>query len=312
MLFFSISIVVLLILAVYFSLSFLTKEAFTERENEKDLKQERPKQERPKPKKKRKKIVFLFSGNARTSPFTVDPQKRSREILDSYNRYVFTDEFKEKYDYEVYITSDNIDLKDTVQYFSQNHIKNIHLLDSDYYLTTNSETNPEIKNIEYYLNKYNDKDWTYYDKYDGSIHQHYKILDSYNLAKKNGSLQDADYIVRIRMDVKFHKNIEDVLEKFEENPDLEVVLSWDYFAIGKPEIMECYCTGLENNYGNYKYEVPVPEKLPIMEEYFVNDKKRWTYAAERQLFEMLYDYCHQKNLDINKTIMKDKICSIER
>lgn len=253
----------------------------------------------------KKKVVFLFSGNARSSPFTLEKEKRSSAILESYNKYLFTDSFKEKYDYEVYITADNIHLEDTIQYFSENHIKNIHLLDSDYYLTTNSET----KNIEYYLNKYNEKDWSQHQKHEGSIHQHYKILDCYELAK---NVPHSDYIVRIRLDVLMQKNIEELIQEIDKNPDLEIVIDWDYFALGKPGIMEWYCTGLENNYGNYKYDVPVPDTLPVMKDYGRDDKQRWTYSAERQLFEMLYDYCHQRKLDINKTIVHMNICTIQR
>jgi hypothetical protein len=256
----------------------------------------------------RKKIVFLFSGNARTSPFTVDKEKRSQAILDSYNQYIFTESFKEKYDYEVYITSDNIHLQDTIQYFSKNHIKNIHLLDSEYYLTHNSDT----KNIEYYLNQYNQKDWSQHQKYEGSIHQHYKILDCYELAKKDNSLQNCDYIVRIRLDVVLQKSIEEVIQLLETSPALKIVIDWDFFALGTPPIMEWYCTGLEHNYGNYQYNVPVPDTLPVMNDYGRDDKKRWTYSAERQLFEMLYDYCHQHKLDINQTIMHTNVCTIQR
>jgi hypothetical protein len=259
------------------------------------------------PFKQKKKVVFLFSGNARSSPFTTELEKRSKLILDSYNKFIFTEDFKENYDYEVYITADNIHLQDTIQFFSDNHIKNIHLLDTDYYLSTK----PNTKQVEYYLTKYNNKDWTKYDKYENSIHQHYKILDCYKLAKENHAIEHADYIVRIRLDAIIHKDITEVISMFN-NKDLKIVIDWDFFALGTPDIMEWYCTGLENNYGNYNYKVPVPENLPVMHDYSVVDKKRWTYAAERQLFEMLYDYCHKHKLDVNKTIVNTSFCSIER
>jgi hypothetical protein len=208
----------------------------------------------------------------------------------------------------VYITSDDIHLHDTLQYFSGNNIKNIHLLDKDYYLNSKSDT----KKLDYYLEKYNQKDWTNYDKYEGSIHQHYKILDCYQMAKKNGSLEQVDYIVRIRLDVVIEKDIQDVISLVEDSSGVEIVIDWDFFALGKPSIMEWYCNGLENNYGNYNYNVPVPTFFPVMQDYLTTDKKRWTYAAERQLFEMLYDYCNKHNLDINKTIVNTKFCNIEK
>jgi hypothetical protein len=262
----------------------------------------------------KKKIVFLFSGNARSSPFTIETKHRNREILECYNQRIFTEEFKEKYDYDVYITTDNIHLQDTIEYFSKNHIKNIHLLDHDYYLTTNKDTSSTSnqKKVEYYLNKYNEKDWSYFQKHEGSIHQHYKILDCYNLSKKDGSFDNADFIVRIRMDVVINKNIQELINVIEKNPDVEIVIDWDIFALGKPSIMKWYCTGLERDYGNYNFNVPVPETFPVMDDYLTTNKKKWTYSAERQLFEMLYDYCHKKKLDINKAIVNIKMCDIKR
>ena len=104
------------------------------------------------------------------------------------------------------------------------------------------------------------------------------------------------------MDVEITYSILDILYMFEENSELEIILDWDFFAIGKPKIMDCYCSGLNNNYGNYNYQIDVPDNLPIMYDYKHLDRFRWTYAPERQLFEMLFEYCNNNNLDINKSI----------
>lgn len=44
-------------------------------------------------------IIFLFTGNARTFPFNIYYNMRNAEILDSYNKYIFTDKFKSLYKY---------------------------------------------------------------------------------------------------------------------------------------------------------------------------------------------------------------------
>jgi hypothetical protein len=103
------------------------------------------------------------------------------------------------------------------------------------------------------------------------------------------------------MDRKFPMNIIDAI-KLLENSKLEILMYWDMFAVGKPSIMKCYCNGLNNNYGNYYYQTTVPENLPIMPDYHILDRCIWAYAPERQLFEMLFEYCNQNNLDINETI----------
>jgi len=247
----------------------------------------------------KKKIVFLLTGESRTFPFSLDNQKRNINILNSYNKFIFTDKFKLLYNYKLYISTDDIHLHDTISYFSVNNIGNIHLLDANFYLT---EPKNKTENINIYFDKYNNKDWMNHQKYDGSIFQHYKILDCYNLFKNTEPLENCDYIIRLRMDIEITNNIIDILYLFEENPELEIIVDWDFFAVGKPKIMDCYCSGLNNNYGNYNYQIDVPDNLPIMYDYKDLDRFRWTYAPERQLFEMLFEYCNNNNLDINKSI----------
>jgi hypothetical protein len=190
------------------------------------------------------------------------------------------------------------------------NVGNIHLLNTDFYLhPTESKTN----HINQYMDAYNNQNWNHHQKYDGSIHQHYKILDCYNLFKNdNIDLIDSDYIVRLRLDVEIHQNILDVLSRFNANPELEIVLDWDLFALGKPDIMKCYCNGLNNKYGTYNYNISVPDVLPVMPDYKHRDKHRWTFAPERQLFEMLYEYCNKNSLDINRSIENIKFCGIVR
>ena len=145
-------------------------------------------------------------------------------------------------------------------------------------------------------------------------------MDCYNLFKydesntnnKNDDDDDDEYIVRIRLDTVFTQNILELLPYFASNPQCEILMDWDFFAIGKPKIMECYCTGLNNNYGNYNFTTVVPDKFPIMACYNTVDKFIWTYAPERQLFEMLFEYCNKNNLQINDAIKAIKCCSIVR
>jgi len=252
-------------------------------------------------------IIFLFSGNARTSPFNLDVSKRNNSILQSYNDYLFTEEFKSLYNYKVYITADDVHLRDTIDYFTPNHIRNIHILDTGFYL---NPIEHKTKNVDFYLEKYNNKNFENCSKYENSIYQHHKILDCYNLFRNDK--ETALFIIRIRLDVIIEKNILDILNLFKSDPELQTYCSWDFMSVGKPDIMNCYCTGLENNYGNYSYKTNVPRFLPIMHDYNDTDRIRWTYAPERQLFEMLFEYCNNNNLDINKSIKSDNYCNIVR
>ena len=104
----------------------------------------------------------------------------------------------------------------------------------------------------------------------------------------------------------------DILNLFNTSPNLNIICHWDQMSMGKSDIMNCYCTGLENNYGNYSFLTFVPENPPIMADYHTADRNRWTYAPERQLFEMLFEYCNNNNLDINNSIKSINMCSIVR
>jgi hypothetical protein len=252
-------------------------------------------------------VIFIFSGEARTSPFNLDITKRCNDILNSYNEYLFNEQFKATYNYKIYITADNIHLEDTINYFTPDKIGNIHLLDTDFYLKPITN---KIPDSDFFLKKYNDKDFKYCWTYYNGIYQHHKILDCYNLFR-NDDVKPL-YIIRIRLDVIIQTNICDMLNLFETNPNLNIICHWDFMSIGKPDIMNCCCTGLENNYGNYVYLTPVAENPPIMNDYHTIERNRWTYAPERQLFEMLFEYCNNNNLDIHDSIKSNDMCSIVR
>ena len=258
----------------------------------------------------KKKVIFLFSGQSRTSPFSIkNKKKRCLEILNSYNKYIFTQEFKSKYNYQVFISTDDIHLSDTINYFSKENIGNIHLLDTNYYYKNICS---KVTDVSFYLNSYNKKDFGVCWKYNNSIYQHHKILDCYNMIRNSEQFDNVDYIVRLRFDIKINKDISSLITKLETNSNLQIILSSDLVAIGKPEIMDCYCTGLENNYGNYHYNVIIPKELSVMKDYNIIEKNRWTYAPETQLFEMLFEYCNNNNLDINNAISNENFAIIMR
>jgi hypothetical protein len=250
-------------------------------------------------------IVFLFSGQSRTFPFSHNRNGNHIQMLERYNKFIFTEKFKSMYKYKIYITTDDLQLSDTISYFGDNNIGNIHLLNTNYY---KKNVNIHSKNIETYFDKYNiNADWSNgYAKYDNSIQQHYKIMDCYNLfindSDSDINITNCDFIIRLRLDLEFTLDILDILEKFKIDPKIEIIMDWDFLAIGKPKIMECYCNGLNNNYGKYKYLTPVPDVPPIMGDYHTIDKYIWTYAPERQLFEMLFEYCNKNNIDMNDAI----------
>jgi len=64
----------------------------------------------------------------------------------------------------------------------------------------------------------------------------YKVLDCYSLYKNSNDYEKGTYIVRIRFDTIFHKNIIDILNIFEEK-QCQILMKSNIFAIGKPNII---------------------------------------------------------------------------
>lgn len=247
-------------------------------------------------------IVFLFSGQSRTSPFSLNPSEKSHSILNSYKKFIFTKKFKSLYKYKIYITSDDLNLDSTNMYFGDDNIGNIHLLNRGYY---KKQVGLECKNIEEYMSNYNNnQDWYQnYQKYDNSIEQHYKMLDCYNLFIRDYNsdlnIKNCDFVFRLRLDTLFEKDVCDILDVFKENPNLELVMCWDWGIIGNPTIMNIVCNGLDHNYGKFGYDIDISYIPQYFHEVYSWDRFRWKYAPERQLFEMIFTYFYKKGTVIN-------------
>jgi hypothetical protein len=262
------------------------------------------------------KIIFLFSGESRSFPFTHIQYNSNyiSYILKSYNNFIFTEKFKSVCDYKIYISTDDLHLDNTIAYFNEKNIGNIHLLNTNYYKKNINSPSADIKT---HFDKYdNITDWSKYRRYDNSIRQHYKIIDCYNLlindVDSDINITNCDFIIRLRLDACFTTNLLDILDIFKENPKLDIIMDWDFFAIGKPKIMECYCNGLNNNYGNYTFQTYVPSLPPVVYEYDIMDRYTWTYAPERQLFEMLFEYYNKNGINIHNAIKSISCCNIIR
>lgn len=253
----------------------------------------------------KKKIAFLFSGEARCNPLSHNSHKQNN-ILNSYNNFLFTDKFKENYQYDIFISTDDIHLENTFKYFGYENIKNIHLLKTDFYLHPIGHKIPSINHyIDNYRNQPKRPNCTIYE---GSIYQHYKILDCYNLLENYTSNTYYDYIIRLRLDTVFDHNILECIKYIDLNINVQLLARWDFFGLGKPDIMKCYCTSLNNKYGTYTFNANIDgiESLNICSNYKnlkYNEFERWTYAPEIQLFETLFEYCENNKLDINETII---------
>jgi hypothetical protein len=221
---------------------------------------------------------------------------------------MFTQEFMKKYDYKIFLTSDNLRLEKVFKYFGKDKIANFHLMDSEYYYKPIEQ---KIPAIGHFMQKYlYEREWKGHQVYPNSICQHHKILDCYNLLR-NDQDNKFDFICRIRFDTVLKFDLCKVLDSM--GPKQLLATSWDYFSIGRPVIMDRYCTGLEDRYGLYPF--PMDVGIPnICKQYNDLEPLRWTYAPEIQLFSILFEYCQKNDLDINESLVDigEDLCVIVR
>jgi hypothetical protein len=96
-----------------------------------------------------------------------------------------------------------------------------------------------------------------------------------------------------------------------------MICDWDLFAVGKADIMDVYCSAIDNNYGtyfnpsrnNFLNSVIARKTYNIL---LTEKSNTWRFAAEIQLFEILFEYCDKNNLIIDETIKRWLVCNILR
>lgn len=255
----------------------------------------------------KKRVAFLFTGESRCNPMGFCQNPR-HDILDSYNRNIFNYEFTTKFDYDIYISTDDVNLHTTIEYFGPDKIKNIHIIKSfyghpEYYL---EEVPSKLKPENCYVYDYEQQNFHDCISYPNSIRQNYKICDAYNMLQQKNI--HYDFIVKIRFDNTVLTNIMECFKKFEDNAELQIIGQTDMFFIGKPDIMKFYCRSIDRNYGKYNFNLTNHVfnsniiDYKTYQEWKTHEYQRWTYAYEVQVWETLFEYCALNNLDLDKSI----------
>lgn len=255
-------------------------------------------------------VCLLFSGQARSSPFAEKKERKEDKendsapspparILESYRRFLLSSTFEKNYRYIVFVSTDECDTQSIVDFFGMDNIGNVHTFNNDEYLY---KIQNKIPSVDFFLDRYNQQNFGLYTPYPGSVHQYYKVLDCFNLFRNSEWYQKTDYIARVRMDTMFKTSVYDALTTLQDDPKLHILVHWDFFALGKPEIMEMYCTTVEHGFGTYTNKIKVPDEPPIMVDYNSIEMGRWMYAPERQLFEAIFEWCNNQQLDVFEAI----------
>jgi hypothetical protein len=262
---------------------------------------------------KKPKIGFLFTGHIRSNPlgFTNNPNFK---ILKSFNEFIFSEEFKNKYDYDIFISTDTIDIHRTCDFFDPTCVKNIKCTNQfnlpPFYLNNlNNYIYSESFFKELFFQQPNIHNYNYNIGVEQIIGQMYRIYDAFNMLNNYDDYNNYDFICKIRLDVEITENIIESINKMNNDNNIQMIGSWGAIScIGKPEIMKYYCESIINNMGYYDFTTSnyVFDNFFITAYEFYLECKlhpyRWKYTMDMQLMEHMLRYCSEKNLDINKTI----------
>lgn len=225
----------------------------------------------------KKRVAILFSGQIRNH-FLGDGYQD-----DTLSKFLLTSQFKEKFDYDIFISVDRINIEKTIEYFG-NSLKNIHFLETGYFLKPITK---KILPFDYYNNKFIHRDFESLYSYPDQFYQYYRMYDCFNLIENP---EDYDYIVRLRPDIIFLK---DCMEFFDHKFSMEHNLFW----VSSKPFHDFYRIILEN-YGSYRHIFDMSMYLCIYEG---ANPYKFKYCSETQILNAIYTMCLELNFDISNT-----------
>lgn len=255
------------------------------------------------------KIAFCIIGETRTNSIFSDYDDDTY-IKESWDKYIFNENFNINYDYDVFIsTNNNINIQKTKSYFG-NKLKNIHSFeynsdetDNNYYLKPINNKIPifnDLINVDY-KKKFNNL--TNQKINEKIMIQPYRMYDVLNLIMQYKDIYYYDYVVKIRFDFLVSEHITKYIDIMENDNKIKLYNCWDMYSIGTPDIMEYYLS-IINYYGKYDFtKIKHDMKIGLYnleKYYYLNDKLK--YTLEIQTFEHLYAFCYDNNLNIDETL----------
>ena len=253
----------------------------------------------------KKRIAILYAGQIRSNSLSSIHVTNDNSILESIESYFLNEKFKEKYDYDIFISIDEVDIEKTLDFFGKDNVKNIHLIENNYYLNPIQNT---IPNHDYFFQKYQSLDFHGLQRFPNNHMQCYRLYDVYNLLCNYQADTNTkyDYIMRCRPDVKYIKDIAPLFEMIDNLENCQLVCD-DVNFIGKIDIMKLFLTIVDGKYGTYglrdtnKYEWT--SFLRERHFYYNNyNNYEYTYSPEVQMTECFFEYCYKLGLSIDETL----------
>ncbi len=253
----------------------------------------------------KKRVGIVISGEMRSNGlnpnFTHD-----NLILESVEKYFLNEEFKNQYDYDVFISTDVINMKKAFKFFGENNLKNIHILNdnSNFYF---DPIKNKPKDYSYYYDKYLTNTSSFaanqYPIYVNSgLHQYYRMYCSYNMLKNYQEETNTtyDYFVKLRPDSRLMQNIYPIFELLE-NSSKYFFMEHEQLVICKKELKDMF--DLVEYYGTYKQN-PNNKKHIYLHYLLVEEisDQDFRFAPEKQFMDHIYYLLMNMNLCFSEAI----------
>ncbi len=246
----------------------------------------------------KKRVGILFSGQMRANSLNPNYTKDTI-ILDALSKHIFNQEFNDKYEYDIFISTDVIDVEKTKLFFGS-HLKNINITEQKWFL---SPINADLQDYENYHNKFISRNFGDYTYYPHALYQYYRMYISYLMLKnyQQENNIEYDYMMRIRLDARIMQDI-NILFDYLETTNKQIFIEHEQLMIIKSEhqnvfkLIEYYGSYDENvrdKYGIYLY-------LTGGDELLCDQKMR--YSPEKQFVDHMYYTLLSNNKDYYSSI----------
>ena len=244
------------------------------------------------------RVAFLISGQMRVN--SLNHSVNDTTIIDSWNNNIFTEAFKSKYDYDVYISTDSISNDNTRQYFDD-HLINIHITEKDEYL---ENWNIKKKPYDYYHKVSESIEYGNHMNHIYALYQYYRMYCSYKMMKEYIKRTGVEYtyIVRLRPDSQI---MQDIMTLFNilETTDVQFITEHEQLCImtyrlkGVFKLVKYFGSYLDSVFKKHIYNFIHRTNIA-----YYNDRV-FMYSPEKQFIDHVYYTITGLNLDFFKSFL---------
>jgi len=241
----------------------------------------------------KKRVAILYCGKM------ID---NANEILNSIKNNLLTVEFNDNYEYDIFVSTNKIDIELYYNIFGRTNIKNVHLLDNNFYL--NSIEN-NINDFEHFKNKYLQIDFKGYENHIDQLYNIYCLYDAYNLMLNYSKVSNNvsyDYILSIKPN---HIIKQPLIFLFNilKNTDLKIILEHNFLYICKFEFAEIF--KLIEYYGCFQEAIDNKRNLYnfLSQDKTLANESIMMFHSTKQTVDNIYFLCEKYNYNINNTFL---------